>query len=82
MVELIRMQLVMFWDTLDRPGLFVANRGADRDPSRGPRRPRGTSKGAPAAKITHALVDFDRKKKQCLSPDSSLTPPLDSQEPE
>jgi hypothetical protein len=40
------------------PGLFVANRGADRDPWRGPGRPRGTLKGEPAAKIVRALADF------------------------
>ncbi|MFI6451425.1 hypothetical protein ACIBF6_07690 [Streptosporangium amethystogenes] len=43
-----------------RPGLYVADRGADRDPWRGPGRPRGTLKGAPAAKIVRALLDYDR----------------------
>ncbi|MEU4404694.1 hypothetical protein AB0F88_09220 [Streptosporangium sp. NPDC023963] len=43
-----------------RPGLYVADRGADRDPWRGPGRPRGTLKGAPAAKIVRALLDHDR----------------------
>lgn len=41
-----------------RPGLFIADRGADRDPWRGPGRPRGTLKGEPAAKIVRALADF------------------------
>jgi hypothetical protein len=41
------------------PGLFVSGRGADADPWRGPGRPRGTLKGAPAAKIVRALADFD-----------------------
>ncbi|MEU6715879.1 hypothetical protein ABZ897_30805 [Nonomuraea sp. NPDC046802] len=43
-----------------RPGLYVADRGADRDPWRGPGRPRGTLKGAPAAKVVRALLDHDR----------------------
>lgn len=42
------------------PGLFVADRGADRDPWRGPGRPRGTLKGAPAAKVVRAVADFSR----------------------
>lgn len=40
------------------PGLFVADRGADKDPWRGPGRPRGTLKGAPAAKVVRAVVDI------------------------
>jgi hypothetical protein len=40
------------------PGLFISDRGADSDPWRGPGRPRGTLKGAPAAKIVRALADF------------------------
>lgn len=40
------------------PGLFISDRGADRDPWRGPGRPRGTLKGAPAARVVRALVDF------------------------
>ena len=40
------------------PGLFLADRGADRDPWRGPGRPRGTLKGAPAAKVVRTLADF------------------------
>lgn len=40
------------------PGLFLSDRGADRDPWRGPGRPRGTLKGAPAAKIARAVTDF------------------------
>ncbi|WP_285711016.1 hypothetical protein [Microtetraspora sp. NBRC 16547] len=43
-----------------RPGLYIADRGADRDPWRGPGRPRGTLKGAPAAKVVRALLDHDR----------------------
>jgi hypothetical protein len=43
---------------IDSPGLFVSDRGADRDPWRGPGRPRGTLKGAPAAKVVRALADF------------------------
>ena len=40
------------------PGLFIANRGVDNDPWRGPGRPRGTLKGVPAAKVVRALVDY------------------------
>jgi hypothetical protein len=40
-----------------RPGLYLADRGADRDPWRGPGRPRGTLKGEPAAKVVRALLD-------------------------
>ena len=43
---------------LSRPALFLGDRGADRDPWRGPGRPRGTLKGAPAARVVRALVDF------------------------
>lgn len=41
----------------DEPGLFLSDRGADRDPWRGPGRPRGTLAGEPAAKVVRALVD-------------------------
>ena len=40
------------------PGLFIAGRGVDSDPWRGPGRPRGTLKGVPAAKVVRALVDY------------------------
>jgi len=43
---------------VDRPSLFLRDRGADRDPWRGPGRPRGTLQGAPAARVVRALVDF------------------------
>jgi hypothetical protein len=42
----------------DRPALFLRDRGADRDPWRGPGRPRGTLKGVPATRVVRALVDF------------------------
>ncbi len=42
----------------DRPALFLRDRGADRDPWRGPGRPRGTLQGLPAARVVRALVDF------------------------
>ncbi|MEV4246754.1 hypothetical protein AB0J63_25480 [Streptosporangium canum] len=45
---------------VSRPGLYVTDRGAERDPWRGPGRPRGTLKGAPAAKVVRALLDHDR----------------------
>ena len=43
---------------LSRPGLFISVRGADKDPWRGPGRPRGSLKGPPAAKVVRALADF------------------------
>jgi hypothetical protein len=42
----------------DRPALLIKDRGADRDPWRGPGRPRGTLKGPPAARVVRALIDF------------------------
>jgi hypothetical protein len=42
----------------DRPALFLRDRGADRDPWRGPGRPRGTLQGPPAARVARALIDF------------------------
>lgn len=42
---------------ISSPGLFLSDRGADGDPWRGPGRPRGTLKGAPAAKVVRALAD-------------------------
>lgn len=41
-----------------RPALYLRDRGEDKDPWRGPGRPRGTLKGDPAARVTRALVDF------------------------
>lgn len=43
---------------VSRPGLFVSNRGADKDPWRGPGRPRGTLKGAPASRVVRTLIDM------------------------
>jgi hypothetical protein len=43
---------------IDQPALFLRNVGADRDPWRGPGRPRGSLKGAAAARVIRALVDF------------------------
>lgn len=42
----------------DRPALFVADRGADRDPWRGRGRPRDSLVGGPAARVVRALIDF------------------------
>lgn len=42
----------------DRPALYLADRGEDRDPWRGPGRPRGSLKGEPAARVVRALIDF------------------------
>ena len=43
---------------LERPALFLRDTGAQRDPWRGPGRPRGSLKGPPAARVVRALVDF------------------------
>lgn len=43
---------------LDSPALFLGDTGASSDPWRGPGRPRNTLKGAPAARVVRALVDF------------------------
>jgi hypothetical protein len=42
----------------ERPSLFLRDRGADRDPWRGPGRPRGTLRGPPAGRVVRALIDF------------------------
>lgn len=42
---------------LDDPVLFVSDRGAERDPWRGPGRPKANLKGAPAAAVVRALCD-------------------------
>lgn len=42
----------------ERPALLLRDRGADRDPWRGPGRPRGSLKGPPAARVVRALIDF------------------------
>lgn len=42
----------------DRPALFLADRGADSDPWRGPGRPRSGLRGEPAARVVRALADF------------------------
>lgn len=42
---------------VDEPALYIADRGADKDPWRGPGRPKGTLKGAPAAQIVRTLID-------------------------
>lgn len=47
-----------FYLARDRPSLLIRDRGADKDPWRGPGRPRGTLKGPPAARVVRALVDF------------------------
>jgi len=45
--------------SMTRPGLFLRTMGATKDPWRGPGRPRGNLKGAPAARVVRALVDFN-----------------------
>ncbi|MGN9913308.1 helix-turn-helix domain-containing protein [Phytohabitans sp. LJ34] len=44
--------------SIERPALYIRDRGADRDPWRGPGRPRGTLQGAPAARVVRALADY------------------------
>lgn len=41
------------------PGLFLADRGDDSNPWRGPGRPRTSLRGEPAARVVRALVDID-----------------------
>jgi hypothetical protein len=43
---------------LDRPALFMRDVGTDKNPWRGPGRPRGSFKGGTAARVFRALVDF------------------------
>jgi hypothetical protein len=43
---------------LDRPALFMRDVGQDKNPWRGPGRPRGSFKGGSAARVVRALVDF------------------------
>lgn len=43
---------------LDRPALFVRDVGEDKNPWRGPGRPRGSFKGGTAARVFRALADF------------------------
>lgn len=43
---------------LDDPALFVADRGRDSDPWRGPGRPSGSLRGIPAAKVVRVLTDI------------------------
>ena len=42
----------------DSPPVVLRDQGANKDPWRGPGRPRGTLKGPPAARVVRALVDF------------------------
>lgn len=44
---------------IDRPAVFIFDRGGDRDPWR-KGRPRGTLKGEPAARVARALLDYRR----------------------
>ncbi|TWE11242.1 hypothetical protein [Rudaeicoccus suwonensis] len=44
--------------SLSDPGLFLSDKGLDKDPWRGPGRPRGTLKGEPAARVVRTLADF------------------------
>jgi len=46
------------WITLEKPALFLRDVGTDRDPWRGPGRPRGTLKGPPAARVVRSLIDY------------------------
>jgi hypothetical protein len=43
---------------LDRPALFLRDVGSNKDPWRGPGRPRGSFKGGNAARVFRALADF------------------------
>ena len=46
------------WLALESPALFLRDRGEDRDPWRGPGRPRDSFRGAPAGRVVRALADF------------------------
>ncbi|WP_200936759.1 hypothetical protein [Leifsonia sp. Root112D2] len=46
--------------SLDAPALYIGDRGADNDPWRGAGRPRGSLKGAPAARVVRTLLDNAR----------------------
>lgn len=43
---------------LDRPAIFLSDRVTNRDPWRGPGRPRGSLKGEPAARIVRTFIDY------------------------
>jgi hypothetical protein len=43
---------------LDRPAVFLRDTGTDKNPWRGPGRPRGSFRGGTAARVFRALVDF------------------------
>lgn len=43
---------------LDRPAIFLSDHVTDRDPWRGPGRPRGSLKGEPAARVVRTLIDY------------------------
>lgn len=43
---------------IDRPAVFIRDVGADRDPWRGPGRPRGNLRGATGIRLARALADF------------------------
>jgi hypothetical protein len=43
---------------LDRPAVFLRDTGTDKNPWRGPGRPRGSFKGGTAARVFRALIDF------------------------
>lgn len=43
---------------IEKPALFVRDVGANRDPWRGPGRPRGSFRGPVPARVVRALVDF------------------------
>jgi hypothetical protein len=42
---------------IDRPAIFLSDRATDKDPWRGPGRPRGSLKGEPAARVVRTLID-------------------------
>lgn len=47
--------------TVSEPGLYLRDRGADKNPWRRPGRPLARLKGEPAASIARALIDYNRK---------------------
>ena len=45
---------------VDRPAIFLSDRVTEKDPWRGPGRPRGSLKGEPAARVVRTLIDSAR----------------------
>ena len=60
---------------IDSPAVFILTHGADADPWRGPGRPTGSLKGAPAARVIRTLLDFSGPWRVTDLMKRSATPP-------